>query len=67
MKKFRLYSVREIPEGFEDKYPWKEGETVLMLGEIKQMPGHCVVATNDGKVHFGYHTENFKKIKKKNL
>ena len=40
-------------------YPWKAGDIVLFLGEIKQMPGHCAVATHDGKVHWGYHTFDF--------
>ena len=64
MKTFPLYRVDTIPEGFEDQYPWKAGDIVLILGEVKHMPGHCVVATKDGKVHFGYHTQNFVKLKK---
>jgi len=52
----------DLPQGYEDHYPFKNGDTVLMLGEIEQMPGHVVVATKDGKTHFGYHVENFRKL-----
>ena len=48
------------PEGYEDHYPWKEGEGVLSLGEIENMPGHVAVVTRDGKVHWGYHDDNFR-------
>lgn len=40
-------------------YPFHEGDTVLVLGDIAKMPGHCVIALKNGKVVFGYHTENF--------
>lgn len=33
-----------------------------MLGEIEYMPGHVAFATKDGKVYFGYHVENFRKL-----
>lgn len=33
--------------------------TFLFMGEIRQMPGHCIVADGDGITHFGFHTENF--------
>jgi len=42
------------------KYPWKKGDGLLYLGEISNMPGHCVVSTRDGKIHWGHHTENFR-------
>ena len=41
------------------KFPFKEGDTVLVFGDIAKMPGHCVFAGKDGKVHFGYHTADF--------
>ena len=30
----------DLPRGYEDHYPFATGDTVLMLGEIEQMPGH---------------------------
>lgn len=43
-------------------YPFKEGDTVFVFGDIAHMPGHCVIATKDGKVHMGYHTDNFVRL-----
>jgi hypothetical protein len=55
-----------LPEGVATydsvTYPFVNGDTVLMLGEIEQMPGHVAVVTKDGKTHFGYHMENFRKL-----
>lgn len=34
---------------------------IVFLGEIPNMPEHCVVFVN-GKIVFGYHTENFVEI-----
>lgn len=36
----------------------------MFLGEIVQMPGHCVVVRNsDGRVFTCYHTDNFYELK----
>lgn len=48
-----------VPEEYHKKYPFKEDDVFVFLGEIKQMPGHCIVAGKDGRVIWGYHTENF--------
>lgn len=48
-------------EWYEKNYP-KEllYEHVVFLGEIPNMPDHCVVAAHkSGKVYCGYHTFNF--------
>jgi hypothetical protein len=52
----------ELPEGFESKYPFANGDTMLMLGDIEQMPGHVVVVNKDGRVFWGYHDDNFRKL-----
>lgn len=57
-----LCKVIDLPKGWEEKYPFKEGDTVLMLGEIEQMPGHVAIAMKDGRVLFGYHAEHFRKL-----
>lgn len=32
----------------------------IFLGEITNMPGHCVICSYDtGKIYSGYHTDNF--------
>ncbi len=36
------------------------GETVLLLGEITNMPGHLAFTNLSGKIFFGYHPENFR-------
>jgi SOS-response transcriptional repressor LexA len=43
-------------------YPFKDGDTVVVLGEIDQMPGHAVIALNDGRVLFGWDIEYFRKL-----
>jgi hypothetical protein len=41
----------------------KVGVTYVFLGEIPNMPGHCVVAdANTGQLFTGYHTDNFAEI-----
>ncbi len=58
-EKNKCFSWRDYKYlSWRDDFYW--GETVLFLGEIKQMPGHCIVATKEGKVIWGYHTENFR-------
>jgi hypothetical protein len=56
----RIQVVNSPPEGCGDEYPWKGGELVLLLGEIQNMKGHVVLATKDGKIHWGWHLENFR-------
>ena len=55
-----LAVVVDLPRGY--KYPFKNGDTVFVFGDIEQMPGHCVIATKNGKVYWGYHTDNFCKL-----
>lgn len=57
-----LCQVSNIPKGYLESYPFKNGDIVLMLGEIEQMPGHVAIALKDGRVLFGYHAENFRKL-----
>jgi hypothetical protein len=52
--------VHNILDRYADKYPFKNGESVLFLGEIENMPGHVAVVTRDGKVHYGYHDDHFR-------
>lgn len=48
------------PDGYETVYPWREGEHLLYLGEIVNMPGHVAVVDKKGKVQWGYHDDNFR-------
>lgn len=38
----------------------KNGDTVLLLGEITNMPGHVVLVKSDDTIGWGYHKESFK-------
>ena len=40
-------------------YPFKKGEGLLLLGEIKNMRGHVAVVNDNGKVFWGLHVEEF--------
>ena len=47
------------PKDAKDYPLFKIDEILLFLGEIKQMPGHCIVVNHAGRVLWGYHTSNF--------
>ena len=56
-----VYDPRLTDERIPSDFPFKRGETVLFLGEITQMTGHCIVVKQStGKVFYGYHTDNFR-------
>jgi hypothetical protein len=57
-KPMQLVKASQPPKGY-DQYPWKAGDILLYLGEIRQMPGHVAVVTRGGKIHWGYHDDNF--------
>lgn len=42
-----------------DSYPWPKDEWVTILGELDNMPGHCVVVYKH-KVYSGYHLDSFR-------
>lgn len=43
-----------------DAYPFNDGDKFVFLGEIEQMPGHCVVVRlSDNKIFTCYHTDSF--------
>jgi hypothetical protein len=55
--KFKASSMRR---GFRNKYPFRIDATYIFIGEIPNMPGHCVLADHQtGKLYSGYHTDNF--------
>lgn len=49
------------------KHPLKPGEVVYFLGEIPNVPGHCLVAKYDGAVVSMVHPEDFRKAKDSEL
>ena len=58
----RQYSlVRYVSDCKE--HPFEKNKTYVFLGEIPQMPEHCIVADfKTGQLYSGYHTENFEEI-----
>ncbi len=58
--KFPRVMIADLPKGYKDKYPWEDGQAVLIVGEIENMPGHCIVVDRAGKVSWGYHTDGFR-------
>ena len=61
MKRMK-FVFKGYEKGYEYDYPFLPDEIVLFLGEIEEMPGHCVVAKRDGRVMWGYHTLNFEEL-----
>lgn len=57
-KPMQIVTAKPIPKKWG--YPWKEGDHLLYLGEILQMPGHVAVVDKDGVIHWGYHDDNFR-------
>lgn len=57
-KQYQIVVFNEPPKGYQ--YPFKTGQCFIFLGEIVQMPGHCIVADRKGKIHWGFHTDNFR-------
>ena len=50
--------VRCVDDNVIRLYRYLEGD-LLFLGQIPNMPGHCVVVDKHGRVSFGWHVENF--------
>jgi hypothetical protein len=63
---FVKFNPRISPVGRGAKapsYPFKREVPYVFLGEIPNMPGHCVIAdTTSGKIYAGYHTDSFTEI-----
>ena len=54
----QLVVVDSLPR--DGIFPFKEGEHLIYLGEIVQMPGHVIVVDRRGLTHFGYHDNYFR-------
>jgi hypothetical protein len=62
MNKLKLvrFDFSDLPKKYHSEYPFSKHQTFVMLGEIDQMDGHCVVADiKTGQIYSCYHTENF--------
>jgi hypothetical protein len=56
---FDAYS-EEYQKEFQNTF--KLYHRYIFLGEIPNMPGHCIVADDLGRLFVGYHTEDFVEI-----
>jgi hypothetical protein len=53
----------DIPAEHHSQYPFTRQGIYVFLGEIPNMPGHCVVAEHPrGQIFSGYHTESFAEV-----
>lgn len=60
---FVRFSSSNTPTAINSQYPFRAEASYIFLGEIPNMPGHCVVAEHEsGRIYSGYHTENFTEI-----
>lgn len=54
------FDAASLPRGFRRKYPFRTGRVYVFLGEIPNMPGHCLVADErTGRLYSGYHSDLF--------
>jgi len=54
------FDYSDMPKKHHKFYPFKEDEPYIFMGEIVQMPGHCIVIEmKSGRIYSGYHTEDF--------
>ena len=58
-KLVRFVNPLQPNDPYYNSYPFNQKEHLLFLGEIDQMPGHCIVANKEWKTFWGYHTSNF--------
>jgi hypothetical protein len=57
------FNCGDLARELREKYPFREDGVYVFLGEIPNMPGHCVVADHkNGRIYAGYHIENFIEI-----
>jgi len=56
------YPTPPMPKELRKQYPFGRDEHLMFIGEIVNMPGHCVLVRKNGEVVWGYHTDNFKEL-----
>lgn len=54
------FDFDKLPAEFHSQYPFTRKDVFVYLGDIVQMPGHCIVVrTKDNQIFTCYHTDNF--------
>lgn len=62
------FEPSQTSDSFHRKYPFRRGIVYIFVGEIPNMPGHCVVVNRKtGKIYSGYHIENFVELEEDEL
>ena len=57
---FVRFDASRLPPSTSTEYPFRPGVSYIFLGEIPNMPTHCVVAEQQsGRLYAGYHTDHF--------
>lgn len=57
--KLKVVRFKKTSNNFQGNYPFNEGENLLLLGGIENMPNHVAVADKEGKVYWAYRAKNF--------
>jgi len=48
--------------------PFHEGDVYIFIGEIANMPDHCVIlGSSSGNIYSGYHTSDFQELKESEI
>jgi hypothetical protein len=53
------FDFGSIDKKYHDHYPFMPNSNYIFLGEIPNMPGHCVIGKKDGSITWGWHSDNF--------
>lgn len=62
------FNEESVHPDIRKSYPFQPGEALLFVGEIVNMPEHCILIRVDvGETVIGYHTENFVELSEEEL
>ena len=54
------FDFADLPVEYHKSYPFTEKDRFVYLGDVVQMPGHCIVVRlSDGHVFTCYHIDDF--------
>ncbi len=56
---YPLIAKVSVGPQLEAYLPYKNGDRVVLLGEITNMPSHCILVDKKGNVLWGYHLSDF--------
>ena len=56
------FDFDSIDKKYHEQYPFLPSSHYIFLGEIPNMPGHCVIGKKDGTITWGWHSDNFAEL-----